>query len=120
MNISSVAGVRGVGSSVAYVASKGAEFDDAGLRARWARIIFASMRCVPALSARTGSAMRWARKCLTALSTGKKSTPMHRAGTPDDISGPILFFANRASKHVTGQLLVVDAGMLLGMPVKIG
>ena len=29
-------------------------------------------------------------------------------------------FSNRASKHVTGQLLVVDAGMLLGMPVKIG
>ena len=50
----------------------------------------------------------------------KKSTPMHRAGTPEDISGPILFFANRASAHVTGQLLVVDAGLLLGMPVKIG
>jgi hypothetical protein len=31
-----------------------------------------------------------------------------------------LFFANRASAHVTGQLLVVDGGMLLGMPFKFG
>ena len=44
---------------------------------------------------------------------------MGRAGGPDDIKGPIMFFASRASAHVTGQLLVVDAGMLLGMPFKL-
>jgi hypothetical protein len=27
-----------------------------------------------------------------------------------------MFFASRHSQHVTGQLLVVDGGMLLGMP----
>ncbi len=50
----------------------------------------------------------------------KHTTPMGRAGGPDDIKGPILFFANRMSAHVTGQLMVVDAGMLLGMPFEIG
>ena len=41
---------------------------------------------------------------------------MNQVAGPDDITGPILFFAGRASRHVTGQLLVVDGGMLLGMP----
>jgi 3-oxoacyl-[acyl-carrier protein] reductase len=50
----------------------------------------------------------------------RQNTPMGRAGSPQDVKGPILFFAGRASAHVTGQLLVVDAGMLLGMPFKIG
>jgi hypothetical protein len=27
-----------------------------------------------------------------------------------------LFFASRMSHHITGQLLVVDGGLLLGMP----
>ena len=49
----------------------------------------------------------------------RKGTPMGRAGGPDDIKGPIMFFASRASAHVTGQFLVVDAGMLLGMPFKV-
>jgi 3-oxoacyl-[acyl-carrier protein] reductase len=51
------------------------------------------------------------------ISDGQKAvTPMNQVAGPDDITGPILFFAGRASRHVTGQLLVVDGGMLLGMP----
>ena len=50
----------------------------------------------------------------------KLNTPMARAGGPEDIKGPILFFANRMSAHVTGQLMVADAGLLLGMPFEIG
>ena len=45
---------------------------------------------------------------------------MGRAGSQQDTTGPILFFAGRSSANVTGHLLVVDAGMLLGMPFKIG
>ena len=90
-------------------------------RVLWGRKISASMRCARALSARIGFAMPLAMKCLNKLPKANATgTPMGRAGGPDDIKGPILFFASRASAHVTGQLLVVDAGMLLGMPFKIG
>ena len=76
VNISSVAGVRGVGSSVAYVASKGAlnSMTLALARALGEDNIRVNAVC-RALSARTGSAMRWARKCLTASSKDKKIQP---------------------------------------------
>lgn len=37
-------------------------------------------------------------------------TAIGRNGSMDDLSGPILFFASRASDYVTGQLLFVDGG----------
>ncbi|WP_108659168.1 SDR family NAD(P)-dependent oxidoreductase [Acuticoccus kandeliae] len=36
--------------------------------------------------------------------------PLRRAGTPDDVAGPILFLAGDDSRYVTGQVLVVDGG----------
>lgn len=122
VNISSVAGVRGIGSSVAYAASKGAlnTMTMALARALGEDNIRVNAVCPGFVGT------DWFRNALgeemfdRIVDGQKKSTPMHRAGTPEDISGPILFFANRASAHVTGQLLVVDAGLLLGMPVKIG
>ncbi|CAI8427118.1 MAG TPA: oxidoreductase [Rhodobiaceae bacterium] len=122
VNISSVAGVRGVGSSIAYVASKGAlnSMTLALARALGDDHIRVNAVCPGFVGT------DWFRNALgeevfdRIVEGQKNATPMHRAGTPDDVSGPILFFANRASVHVTGQLLVVDAGLLLGMPVKIG
>ena len=56
-------------------------------------------------------------EAFTRISEGQKAvTPMNQVAGPDDITGPILFFAGRDARHVTGQLLVVDGGMLLGMP----
>lgn len=37
--------------------------------------------------------------------------PMRRAGTPEDIAGPALFFASEDSRYVTGQILLVDGGV---------
>ena len=104
VNISSVAGVRGVGSSVAYVASKGAlNSMTLALPVHWVRTIFASMRYARALSARTGSAMRWARKCLTASSKDKNSTP---CTAPERRTTCGRFCCQtRASKHVMGNCL---------------
>ena len=37
--------------------------------------------------------------------------PLGRAGKPEDISGPVLFFCSDDSKYVTGQILLVDGGV---------
>jgi 3-oxoacyl-[acyl-carrier protein] reductase len=42
--------------------------------------------------------------------TWARVTPMRRVGTPQDIAGPVLFFASPAAGFVTGQTLYVDGG----------
>jgi NAD(P)-dependent dehydrogenase (short-subunit alcohol dehydrogenase family) len=44
-----------------------------------------------------------------------KIIPMHRIGFPDDIHGLALFLASPASDYVTGQEIIVDGGMALGI-----
>ena len=40
--------------------------------------------------------------------------PMGRIGEPDDIADVILFLASRAARYMTGQVVVVDGGLLVG------
>ncbi|MGV2108297.1 SDR family NAD(P)-dependent oxidoreductase [Agrobacterium vitis] len=40
--------------------------------------------------------------------------PMGRLGTPDDIADVITFLASNAARYMTGQVLVVDGGLLVG------
>jgi len=42
-----------------------------------------------------------------------RSPPLGERGTPEDIAAAVLFFASKASRHITGQALVVDGGFLL-------
>jgi 3-oxoacyl-[acyl-carrier protein] reductase len=122
VNISSVAGVRGIGSSIAYVASKGA-LNSATLalaRSLGPENIRVNAVC-PGFVGTDWFRNAFGDEVFEQIAEGQRqNTPMGRAGSPQDVKGPILFFAGRASAHVTGQLLVVDAGMLLGMPFKIG
>jgi 3-oxoacyl-[acyl-carrier protein] reductase len=46
----------------------------------------------------------------------KKSVPMQRIGTPDDVAQAVLFFAARSTAYVTGQLLYVCGGRSLSGP----
>ncbi|NMA22255.1 MAG: SDR family oxidoreductase, partial [Spirochaetales bacterium] len=39
-------------------------------------------------------------------------TPAERWGTPEDLEGPALFLASKASDFVNGHVLYVDGGIL--------
>lgn len=39
--------------------------------------------------------------------------PISRAGTPEDVSGAVSFFASADSSYITGQVLVIDGGFCL-------
>jgi NAD(P)-dependent dehydrogenase (short-subunit alcohol dehydrogenase family) len=40
-----------------------------------------------------------------------KRIPLGRAGTPDDVAGPAVFFCSDDARYVTGQILLVDGGV---------
>ena len=45
------------------------------------------------------------------------TTPLQRAGRPDDIAKAVLFFASELAEFVTGQTLVVDGGATVRFPL---
>lgn len=46
----------------------------------------------------------------------KRSVPVRRIGTPDDVAQAVLFFANSNSSYITGQVLYVCGGRSLSSP----
>ena len=46
--------------------------------------------------------------------TAGANIPMGRIGEPDEIADVVLFLASRAARYMTGQVLVVDGGLLVG------
>ncbi len=41
-------------------------------------------------------------------------TPLRRLATPEDVAGPVLFLAGEESRFMTGQVLYVDGGLVMG------
>jgi len=113
VNISSVAGIRAVGSSIAYGASKAAVIYMTGAFAR----TFAPevrVNCVaPGFidtrwhQSRMGSSEYEAFKAAVG-----RMTPLGRICTPEDVSRAVLDFVE--AEMVTGQTLLVDGGIALG------
>jgi len=44
----------------------------------------------------------------------QKSIPLRRIPSPEDIAGPILFLASDLARHITGEVLNVNGGSVLG------
>ena len=44
------------------------------------------------------------------------TTPLRQLGRPEDIARAVLFFASPISRHVTGQMLLVDGGISVVFP----
>ena len=111
VNISSIAGVYGQGSSVAYAASKGAVNTMTYSLARaLAPEIRVNAICPGFITGRWQEAgMGGTEKYEARIAQVEKTTPLRRANTPEDIAEAILWFVDGA-RWVTGETLLVDAG----------
>lgn len=114
VNVSSVAGVMGIGSSVAYAASKGALNT---MTLSLARALGPEIRINAVCPGMIDT--RWLRQGLGQELFAKlydstaQATPLKAVSTPAEVAEPILFFLTSAS-HITGETLLVDAGTHLG------
>lgn len=45
----------------------------------------------------------------------RQRVPLGRAGTPDDIAGPVVFLASDAARYVNGASVLVDGGMFVNL-----
>lgn len=115
VNTASIAGVTGIGSSVPYAASKGAMTTMTLSLARGlAPKIRVNAICPGFIDTPWfGKAMPDDR--IERMRQGViNSTPLQAASTAEDIAGAAVFLASPASRHVTGETLLVDAGTHLG------
>jgi len=113
VNISSVAGIAGIGSSIAYCASKAAVIN---LTMTFARTFAPEVRvnCVAPgfIDTRWHSARAEAADYEALKERVAQGTPLARVCTPEDIAQAVLSFIEGADL-VTGQTLVVDGGGLM-------
>jgi 3-oxoacyl-[acyl-carrier protein] reductase len=115
VNISSVAGALGVGSSVAYVASKGAIN---AMTLHLARAMAPDVRvnavCPGLITTRWFVDGIGADNYQKLKANYEQSTPLGRACSAEDVAEAVLWLVAGA-KTVTGEVILLDAGMHLGM-----
>ena len=115
LNTSSIAGVKAVGSSVAYAATKAALNN---MTVSLARALAPQIRVNAICPGFIGT--RWFKQVMDEAAYAKTvqsieaTTALGLASGPDDIADAALFFVSDASRHVTGETLLVDAGLHLG------
>ena len=111
VNVASVAGVFGMGSSVAYAMSKGALVT---LTVSLARVLAPAIRVNAVAPGYVGTG--WFEKRLGEEGFARlnqriaAATPMAMAAGPDDIAGPIVMLLDPASRIITGETILLDAG----------
>lgn len=114
VNVSSVAGALGIGSSVPYVASKGAMNS---LTLHFARQLAPEIRVNAVCPALITSG--WFDKGLgpggldKAIAATEAHTPLRKASSPEDVADAIVWLVCGA-KTVTGELVMIDGGTHLG------
>jgi 3-oxoacyl-[acyl-carrier protein] reductase len=114
VNISSLSGVRGVGSSIAYVASKGAlNAMTLALARALAPEIRVNAVCPGLIDTRWHSA-RFSPEDYETFKAGYENTvPLGKSASPDDVADVALWLLEGAAL-VTGETILVDGGFHLG------
>ncbi len=109
----SIAAVAGIGSSVAYAASKGAlNTMTLSLARALAPKIRVNAIC-PGFIDTPWHAKGLPPAIVEKLRDGALKTPLQAASTAEDIADPALFLLSEASRHITGETMLVDAGLHL-------
>jgi 3-oxoacyl-[acyl-carrier protein] reductase len=114
VNVSSIAGLAGIGSSMAYAASKGALNT---LTLSLARVLAPEIRVNAVCPGMVTT--RWLQQGLGAeryermLAATEAAMPLKQASGPEEIAEPVVWLLEGAA-HITGEMISVDAGMHLG------
>jgi len=114
VNVSSIAGALGIGSSVPYIASKGAVN---AMTLYLARALAPEIRVNAVCPGLITS--RWFVEGIGQAGYEKikanyeQTTPLGRACTPEDVAEAVVWLVDGA-RTVTGELVLLDSGMHLG------
>ncbi|HEX6001371.1 MAG TPA: SDR family NAD(P)-dependent oxidoreductase [Hyphomicrobiaceae bacterium] len=118
---SSIAGISGNGSSVAYAASKGAlNVMTLSLARALAPKIRVNAICPGFIDTRWFPDAFGEEKAQTVRDRMISITPLQVASQPEDVADAALFLASDAARNITGEILTVDAGLHLGPSPQAG
>lgn len=114
VNVSSIAGKNGMGSSIAYAASKGALNT---LTMSLARVLGPEIRVNAVCPGMVDT--KWLREGYGARYAAiearyRQGTPLGRPGTPEEVAAVIVWLIEGADL-ITGDTIMVDSGMHLGL-----
>ncbi|NQV60665.1 MAG: SDR family oxidoreductase [Alphaproteobacteria bacterium] len=114
VNTSSIAGVMGIGSSIAYAASKGAMNT---MTLSLARLLAPEIRVnaiAPGFITGRWWLERLGQEAYDKMVAGvEQSVPLKHAGTPEDMAETALFLLTNGA-NITGEILLCDSGHHLG------
>ncbi|MBO0765956.1 MAG: glucose 1-dehydrogenase [Hyphomicrobiaceae bacterium] len=112
---SSIAGINGMGSSVAYAASKAAlNTMTLSLARALAPKVRVNAVCPGFMDTRWFSDAFGEERTQRIRDRIIETTPLQAASKPEDIAEVALFLISDAARHITGEILRVDAGLHLG------
>jgi NAD(P)-dependent dehydrogenase (short-subunit alcohol dehydrogenase family) len=116
VNVSSIAGIEGVGSSVAYAASKGALNT---MTLSLARALGPNIRVnavCPGLVATPWFTERFGEEAFGKVKENyKKTAILARVADSDEIAKSVVFLATSDSYNITGETLLTDGGLRLSI-----
>jgi 3-oxoacyl-[acyl-carrier protein] reductase len=114
VNVSSVAGITGIGSSVAYAASKGAlNTMTLSLSRALAPLIRVNTVCPGYIDTPWFTKGRGEAQAKQVRDAVIARVPLKVASSAEDIAQLVCFLASPASSHMTGEVVRMDAGMHL-------
>jgi 3-oxoacyl-[acyl-carrier protein] reductase len=114
VNISSVAGISGIGSSVAYAASKGAlNSITLSLARALAPLIRVNAVCPGYIDTPWFTKGRGVEAAAKVRETVVAKVPLKRASTAEDVAQLVCFLATPRSSNMTGEVVRMDAGLHL-------